>query len=230
MKKQQIDKIKKLDLAEFDKKLQAMADTGIFDDAMEESLNKLVREAEPTELTATEINQFYQTVTKASVERAIMEARSKTPVTNLPLGRFLQLVRDRSELTHAQIAGALDKGTSFVERIENGQINPLSLMVNEVADIMQLFRLTLTELAITIKAFPTVSYAKRSKIRGMARSSVKADAEDKGQRLEHAMDTALQAIAKKKSQNQPDSENIDPNYLGAIKRELKKRMAEDLLV
>lgn len=230
MKKQKINKVKNLDLETFDAKLRAMAEDGAFDGAMEESLDRLVRKTEPTELTASELNQFYLTVKKASVEKAIMEARSKTPVTDLPLGRFLQLVRDRSGLSHAQVARGLNKDASFVERIENGQIDPLSLMANELADIMQLFRLTLTEMISSIKAFLSLAAVKRCKISGMARSSVKADAEDKGERLAHAMDAALHAIAKKKTQDLPDIVKIDPDYLEIIKQELKQRRAEDLLV
>ena len=230
MKKQKIDKVKELDLATFDAKLRAMAENGAFYDAMEESLDRLVRETKPAELTDSEFNQFYQTVKKASGENAIMDARSKTSITDLPLGRFLQLVRDRSGLSHEQVGKILNKDASFIERIENGQINPLSLMANEVADIMQLFRLTFTEMISVIKAFLSLASVKRSRISGMARSSVKTDAADKGERLAHAMDAALHAIAKKKNKDQPDIVKINPDYLEAIKQELKQRRAKDLLV
>lgn len=230
MKKQQIDKIKNLNSATFDAKLRAMAEKGTFDDAMEESIDRLLRETNPAELTDSELKQFCQTVKKASGENAIMDARSKTPITDLPFGRFLQLVRDRSGLSHAQVGKILNKDASFIERIENGQINPLSLMANEVADIMQMFRLTFTEMISVIKAFLSLASVKRSRISGMARSSVKTDATDKGERLAHAMDAALQAIAKKKNKDQPDIVKINPDYLEAIKQELKQRRAKDLLV
>lgn len=230
MKKRKIEQVKKLDLVLFDAKLRAMAENGAFEDAMEESFDRLVRKIEPEELTANELKQFYQTVKKASVERAIMEARNKTSLTDLPLGRFLQLVRDRGGLSHVHVAVALNKDASFVERIENGQIDPLSLMADEVVDIMQLFHLTLTEMMCSIKAFLSLANVKRCKISGMARSSVKADAVDKGERLAHAMDAVLHAIAKKKTQGRPDTVKIDPGFMEAIKQELKKRKAEDLLV
>ena len=230
MKKQKIDKVKELDLAAFDAKLRAMAEKGAFDDAMEESIDRLLRETKPAELTDSELKQFCQTVKKASGENAIMDARSKTPITDLPFGRFLQLVRDRSGLSHAQVGNILNKDALFIERIENGQINPLSLMVNEVADIMQLFRLTFTEIISVIKAFLSLASVKRSRISGMARSSVKTDAADKGERLAHAMDAALHAIAKKKNKDRPDIVKINPDYLEAIKQELKQRRAKDLLI
>jgi len=230
MKKQKIDKVKELDLATFDTKLRAMAENGAFYDAMEESLDRLVRETEPAKLTDSELNQFYQTLKKASGENAIMDASSKTSITDLPFGRFLQLVRDRSGLSHEQVGNILNKDASFIERIEKGQLNPLNLMANEVADIMQLFRLTFTEMISVIKAFLSLASVKRLRISGMARSSVKADAADKGERLAHAMDAALSAIAKKKNKDRPDIVKINPDYLDAIKQELKQRRAEDLLV
>ena len=229
MRKQQIDRIKNMDLATFDVKLRAMAENGAFDDAMEESLDRLMQETEPAKLTTSELNRFYHTVNKASVEKVIMEARSNTHVSSLPLGRFLQLVRDRTGLTHAQVAGALNKDALFIERLENGQINPLNLMASEVADIMQLFRLTLTNIISTIKVYLSIGLSKQNRISGMARSSIQADAKDKGERLAHAMD-ALQAAIAKKSYSRADIVKIDPAYLDGLKKELKKRNAKDLLV
>ncbi|MBU4000575.1 helix-turn-helix domain-containing protein [Patescibacteria group bacterium] len=228
MKKQQIKKIKELDLTIFEAKLQAMAENGAFDDAMEESLDRLVRETKPAELTSSELNHFYQTVKKASGENAIMDARTETPVTDLPLGRFLQLVRDRSGLSHAQVGIILNKDASFVERIENGQINPLNLMANEVADIMLLFKLSLTEFINSVKIFLSISHVKKGKINAMARSSIKAGSIDKGNKLAHAMDAVLQAIVKK-SEKKIDEIKINPDYLEAIKQALKKRGAQNLL-
>lgn len=230
MKKQKINKVKELDLETFDAKLREVAKNGEFDDAMEESLDRLLSQTKPSELTNSELKQFYQTVKNASDENAIIDARTETPVSDLPLGRFIQIVRDRSGLSHAQVGKSLNKDASFVKRIENGQINPLSLMANEVADIMQLFQLTLSEMIITIKAFLSLSSIKQGKISGMARSSIKAGATDKGERLAHAMDAAMHAIAKKKNKDRPDIVKINPDYLEAIKQELKQRRAKDLLV
>jgi hypothetical protein len=217
-------------LATFDIKLRAMADSGSFDEGMGENLDRLLRETKPAMLTEKELSQFYQTARKASIERIIMEARVGIPISSLPLGRFLQLIRDRCRLSRVQIAESLNKDTTFVERVEEGQINPLTLMANEVADIMQLFRLTLTEIATTIKSFLSLTAVKRCKISGMARSSIKSDATNKGETLAHAMDAALQEIAKKKTQGRPDAIKIDPDYIEAVKQELKRRRAEDLLI
>lgn len=232
MKKRQIDRVKKLDLAIFEAKLQTMAKEGAFDSAMEESLNRLVRETEPAMLSDNELQQFYQTVRKASHENAIIEARGKTPATELPFGRHLQLIRDKSGLSQADIARLLNKDISYIEKIENGQISPLKLLAGDLADIMQIFRLTLTELKTTIKAFLSLHSVKTGRIRAMARSSIRAGIKEKGDSLAHAMDATLQAIAKKKHKTveKEDTIKIDPEYLGAIERVLKERGEEALLI
>ena len=230
MKKQQIDKVKKLDLAIFEAKLQAMAEDGVFDSAMEESLDRLVRETEPAVLSDKELRQFYQTVRKTSHENAIMEARREVSAADLPFGRYLQLIRDKSGLSKTDMARLLNKDRSYIEKIENGRINPLHLLAKDVVDIMQLFKLTLTELKTLIKAFLTVSSAKSGRISAMARSSIKPGTKDKGDKLAHAMDAALQAIAKKTARTEPDKTQIDPKYLESVQKEIKQRGAKDLLV
>lgn len=226
MKKQQIDKVKNLDLATFDEKLRAMAESGAFDDAIEQSISKLLNQTEPIELNPCELNKFYNSANRASVQKQILETRIKTSISSLPLGRFLQLVRDRSRLTHAQVASALNKDASFVQRLENGQINPINLKPYEVADIMQLFRLTLTNVISTINAYLSIGSTQQSRISGMARSSIQADATDKGECLAHAMDALQAVILKRKGHS---TEKIDPDYLDGVRRELKKRGAKDLL-
>ncbi len=230
MKKQQTNKIKKLALATFDAKLRAMAENGAFDEAMNESLDRLLREIEPTELSASELSQFHQTVKKASVESLIMEARRAMPVKVLSFGRYLQFIRDRCDLTKTDIARALNKDQTYVDKIESGRTNPLHLMAKDMADIMQLFRLTLTDLKTTIASFLSLANSKRSKASAMARSSIKAGEKGKEDSLELAMDAVLQAIAIKKGKACHGNIKIDPDYIDTIKKALKERGEKSLLV
>lgn len=230
MKKHKNTKPINSDLASFDKELCAMAKDGEFDESIDESLERLMRRTEPSNLSNSELSRFYQTVGKASLENAIMEARGNTPLTNLPIGRFIQLIRDRSKLSYAQVAKALNKDASFVERLENGRIDPLKLMAHEVADIMQLFRLNISELTTTLKAFISAGTANQKRVSGMARSSMKAGASDKGERLAHAMDALQMAIANKKGERTTESVHIDTAFIEGVRRELQKRDAKDLLV
>lgn len=230
MKKQQTDKVKNLDLTIFDAKLRAMADNGAFDDALDESLDRLLRETEPTELATSELSQFHQTVKKASVEKLITEARRVIPVKVLPFGRYLQLIRDKCDLSKTDIARVLNKDQTYINKIESGQTNPLHLIAKDVADIMQLFRLTLTDLKTTIASFLSLADSKKSKVSAMARSSIKAGEKGKEDSLGFAMDAALQAIATKKGKACHGPIKIDPDYIDAIKKVLKERGEKSLLV
>jgi len=230
MKKQQSNKKKNIDLVSFDAKLRSIAQSGAFDDAIDESLDRLLHSTEPTKLSDRELDQFHQTIQKASIERLIMEKRKAIPVKGLPFGRYLHLIRDRCDLTKKDIAKTLNKDRTYVDKIEKGQTNPLYLETKDVADIMQLFRLTLTDLKTTIKLFLTLSASKRSKASAMARSSIKAGEKGREDSLGLAMDAALQAIATKKGKSCHGNIKIDPEYINAIKNVLKGRGEKDLLV
>ena len=231
MKKRQIDKARKPDLAMFDAKLRAMAENGDFDDAMEENLDKLMRDTEPVELTAYEHSRFYRVIQKSSIENAIIEARKLTPLKAMSFGRYLQLVRDNGDLTKADIAKALNKDRTYIDKIEKGQTNPLQLRANDIADIMQLFRISLSELKTMITAFLSLAALKKGKrASAMARSSIKAGVKGKEDSLGLAMDAALQAIAKKEARDSKEHIKINPDYIDAVKQVLKERGEQNLFV
>jgi transcriptional regulator with XRE-family HTH domain len=230
MKKQQISKIKKLDLEAIDAKLREMAENGSFDEAIDESLVKHLREIEPSEISVSEFNQFLTTVKKASVENMILGARTEIPYKKLPFGRFIQLIRDRCDLTKADIAKVLDKDLTYIDKIEGGQTNPLHLNAKDIADIMQLFRINLTELKNCIDSFLSIADSKRFKVNAMARSSIKAGEKGKEESLGFAMDAALQAIADKKGKSYHIPQKVSPDYLNAIKDVLIERGEKVLLV
>jgi transcriptional regulator with XRE-family HTH domain len=229
MKRQQVDKVKKLDVKAFDQELKTMVDEGMLDADLDGAIVS-ENEIEPATLTKAEFERFYQTAKKASHEKALNEARGKIEAREDSFGRFLQRIREKSELSKQDVARLLNKDSSYIEKIENGRITPLNLSPPDVADIMQLFRLTVSELKTGIKAFLSLSTVKKGKISGMARSSIKAGTKGKEDSLAHAMDATLQAIAEKTGQAQPDKIKIDPDYLEAVKEELKKRGEENLLV
>ncbi len=233
MKKQQIEEVKKLSLAIFEKKLQSMAEEGEFNSSMGESLKEIPEdETEPAILLDDDLRKFYQTVERASHEKAIIDASKKTPVATLSFGRHLQLIRDKSGLSQSDIGKLLNKDSAYIEKIENGWINPLHLLANDLADIMQLFRLTLAELKMTIKTFLILSDRKKIRMSTMARSSSRVGTKERGDSLSHAMDAALQAINKKtpKIQEKDDKTEINPKYLEDIKKVLEERGEKELLI
>lgn len=229
MKKPRTDDTKGPDLNSFDSKMIAMAKKGDFDNAINETLDRLFNEIESAPLSQSELIKFQNTVQNASVKRLILESRKTMPVKSIPFGRFLQLVRDRCEISKIDIARTLGKEPTFIEKIENGQTNPLDLIAEDVVDIMQLFRMTLTELKNSIAASLSVSDSKKIKISAIARSTLKSG--DKGQedKLGLAMDAALQAIIAKRGKSFNSEMVINPDYIETIKRILKNREESALL-
>lgn len=227
MEKRSIDKIINLDESVFEKKLNTMAK---MDDLTENCINQIFDKIQPIEISTQERNQFYKTVKKASDRKVLLEARKNTPSSDLPFGRYLQRIRDNSGLSEIDISNFLNKDSSYIEGIENGRVNPLDLAANEIADIMQLFRLTFSELKTAITAFLDFIPAKKGRITAMARSSGKIACDKKGTKFEFARDAALQAILKKKSPASPRKAEIDPDYLEAIKDILEQRNEKNLLV
>ena len=224
MKKQQIENIKKVDPVVFEKKLQAMAMEGKFDFAFDD----IGEEA----LSPEEMKRFYKTARKASQENALIKAREGVTKVELPFGRHLQKIRNASGLSQLDVANLLKKNSPYVEKIENGHINPLNLSANDLADIMEVFRLSLTELKAAINEFLSFLAVKPPRVSAMARSSIKAGTKEKGDSVAHAVDATLQAIAKAKKKNKEQEKKleIDQNYLEDLQKLLKNRGLERLLI
>ena len=230
MKKQRTDKIKNLDLSVFEDKLRAMAENGEIDSALATYFDTLDLENGPDLLNGSEVRKLYQTVNKASHTNAILKARKTVSIEGLPFGRFLHSVRDKSGLTKSDTAKLLNKDNPYIEKIENGQLNPLELGAANVADIMQLFRLTMTELITTVKTSLMLAKARPAKASAMGRSSIKDGSAERNDALSFAMDAAFLAIKKQQGKKQSDKAKIDPKYIDTIKKLLQERDETDLLV
>lgn len=223
MKKRQIDKIKNLGLAAFEQKLRSMAQ----EDESPLGLDAL-NSIQPAVLSEENRQQFLNTVKRAAHERALEEASKKCRKAELPFGRHLQTIRDQSGLTQADIARLLNKPPSYIDKLESGQINPLTILATDLAQIMQLFRITLSGLKKTISAFLLLSTRQTGGVSVMARSSIQTGTKERGDGLGHARDAVLQAIAKKKGGQ--DAQQIPPDFLQSVQDVLKQRGEEKLLV
>jgi transcriptional regulator with XRE-family HTH domain len=213
MKKQLTNKIA---LSAIEKKLQELDADDIFE------------LCEPMPLSDDELKYLKSNVSRAAMERVLVEAKSQISYVKLSFGRYLQLIRDKSELTVQNIASLLKKEQSYITKIENGQIDPLKIPFKEMADIMQLFRINLTELKTSIEAFLKISPLKGKRVAGMARSTGKQGATGKADTLSHAMDAVLQKIATKKTSS--SKVIVDSKYINLVKTELQKRKDNNLLV
>ena len=227
MNKKHIEKLEKTDVSVFEKKLHYMASSGELDSFINKIADRIYNELIPTPLSERELKSLYQTVKKASQKKVLRDARKYLTV-NLAFGRLLQFLRDKSGLTQIDIARLLRKDKSYVENLENCQIDPLKMPVCDLVDILELFRINLSEFVRAIKEYATLLSTKTSKVSAMARSSIKVGTKRRGESLAHAIDSVLLAIAKKEGQNHHT--DVDSNLLEELKKELIKRGSNDLLI
>lgn len=224
MKKRQIEIIKELNLATFDRKLRDMANVGeLFPGGNE------LQTTPPVSLSDEDRLCFLDTVKRASQERALIEASKKIRKAELPFGRHLHTIRDKCGLTQSDIAKLLKKPPTYIEKIESGQISPLAMLVADLVDIMQLFRLTLSDLKTTTTASLLLAGKPAGNVSVMARSSLKTDTKERGDGLGHAMDAVLQAIAKKNAKPE-DTPKIEASFLKSVQDAIRERGEQDLLV
>lgn len=224
-----IEKIEKIEVSIFEKKLRDLASVGKLEASMDRLTEQICRELVPTTLSEEELKSLYQTAKKASQEKALRDARKYLTV-NLAFGRLLQFLRDKSGLTQIDIARLLRKDKSYVENLENCRVDPLKMPIRDLADILELFRINLSEFVRAVKEIATLSSAKTGKVSAMARSSIKTGTKQRGESLAHAIDSVLLAIAKKEGQSNPDKTDIDDSSLDELRKELVKRGSNDLLV
>ena len=213
-----------MNLVTFDRKLQGMASEGRLL-PVDDELNT----SQEASLTDGDRLCFLDTVKRASQERAILEVSKKFCKTELPFGRHLHTIRNKCGLNQSDIAKLLKKPPAYIEKVESGQVNPVTMLVGDLVDIMQLFRLTLSDLKTTVTASLLLSAKSTDNVSVMARSSLKIDTKERGDGLGHAMDAVLQAIAKKTAKPE-DTPTIDVSFLKSVQDTLKERGEQELLV
>ena len=90
----------------------------------------------PPEKTARIRARFVEKVILTLHPQPVREISAKWP-----LGRWFEAIRESLRLTREDVAAAIGKEASFVERLERGEVMPWECDPGEVADLMRLFRL-----------------------------------------------------------------------------------------
>jgi transcriptional regulator with XRE-family HTH domain len=220
MKNKNSDKKMSLNLAVLEKKLKAMAQDG--------DLNSILEDIKPAPLSDKKHHGFYTTVKRASIENHIIEARKELPRTKLPFGRHIQWIRAKGGISKRDIAQSLRKDISYIDKIEEGRTNPLCLLINDLAEIMQLFKIKVSEFIQAVKAYQKLTNSNTGKMNAMARSSFGLGSDKKEEALSHAFDAVRLEIVKKKKLSQEPSE-IDKEFIEKLKIELKRQGYIELL-
>lgn len=158
-------------------------------------------------------------------------ARAKEEVKDtrsLPLGRFVEVTREKAGMTRLQVAGRLKKNEEYVVRLERGDISPVSMAPQDIADIVELLHIGFESVKEMVAASITVLASKHN-YRASARSygGLRHDARTDD------VDRALDAFARKMQNKTGANRETTPEMtacLVRVKAELEKRGRKDLLV
>ncbi len=157
-------------------------------------------------------------------------ARAKGTISDtesLPLGRFVEAVREQAGITRVQIARRLEKNEEYVSRLERGDINPVSIPVADFVNIMGLFQVGLGSITQMVVASIRIADSKHT-YRAAARSHGGLRHDTRTEDVERALDAFARKMQKKRATDSGVPPEVDA-CLSRIRDELKRRGRTDLL-
>jgi hypothetical protein len=158
-------------------------------------------------------------------------ARAKTLVPDgrsLPLGRFIEAIREKAGMTRIQIAWRLKKNEAYISRLERGDLGPVSIPPTDFVDIMGLIQIGLREVTAMVVASISTAASKHT-YRAAARSHGGLPHDTRTADVERALD----AFARKMQKKAPTGSSIPPeldSFLKLVRDELERRGRTDLLI
>jgi len=160
-------------------------------------------------------------------DAAIVEAKQAVQVKSLSLGRFLEAVRQKANLTRANVAERLKKTDEYVQRLERGDLSPVQLPTRELADVIELFRLGLRAVTEMIMATVQTANLKQS-YRATARSHGGVRHDIRGEDVERALDAFARKMRQKSMERAALPEDVQ-TCISKLEEELKRRGRIELL-
>ena len=161
----------------------------------------------------------------AALTRAKEDVRD---TRSLPLGRFVEVVREKAGMTRAQVAGRLKKDEEYVLRFERGDVSPVSMAAPDIADIAELLQIGFGSVTEMVAASITVSESKHT-YRASARSHGGLQHDARTDDVDRALDAFARKMQNKAAANRVASPELTA-FLGRVRAELEKRGRKDLLV
>lgn len=160
-------------------------------------------------------------------DAAIARAKQAVQVKSLSLGRFLEAIRQKANLTRADVAERLKKTNEYVQRLERGDLSPVQLPTRELADVIELFCLGLR--AVTEMIMATVQTANlKQTYRAAARSHGGVRHDIRGEDVERALDAFARKMSQKSMARAGLPEDVQA-CVSKLEEELKRRGRVELL-
>lgn len=160
-------------------------------------------------------------------DAAIARAKEVVNPKSMSLGRFLEAVRAKANLTRLDVGTRLQKSDEYVLRLERGDLNPAELPTRDLADVVELFRLVVTMVAEMILVSVETMSTKQN-IRASARSHGGLRHDVRGEDVERALDAFAQKLASKSSRGKTQSKELETCMIN-LRKELQGRGQVELL-
>ena len=160
-------------------------------------------------------------------DAAIALAKASIPrKEKLSLGRYCEALRENAGLTRADIATRLRTKEDYVQRLERGDLDPLTIPAVQFADLVEVFQTHLNLIAEMLVSGIETAAAKQSyRVAARAHGGIRHE-----QRTED-VERALDAFARKmrvKSQGVPAAPETHA-YVAKVREVLERRGRGDLL-
>lgn len=160
-------------------------------------------------------------------DAAIVRAKQAVQPKSLALGRFLEAIRQKANLTRADVAERLKKTDEYVQRLERGDLSPVQLPTRELADVIELFGLGLRAVTEMIMATVQTANLKQS-YRGTARSHGGVRHDVRGEDVERALDAFARKMRQKSMARAALPADVQ-TCISKLEEELKRRGRVELL-
>ena len=160
-------------------------------------------------------------------DAAIVRAKEAVNPKSISLGRFLEAVRAKANLTRLDVGIRLQKSDEYVLRLERGDLNPSELPTRDLADVVELFHLVVTMVAEMILVSVETMTTKQS-IRASARSHGGLRHDVRGEDVERALDAFAQKLARKSAMGKAEPKELEA-CMTNLRKELQRRGQVELL-
>jgi ribosome-binding protein aMBF1 (putative translation factor) len=160
-------------------------------------------------------------------DSAIALAKQALEIKSPALGRFLEAVRQKANLTRVDIAERLKKADEYVQRLERGDLSPVQLPTRELADVVELFCLRVSEVSEMIVATLQTANIKQT-YRAAARSHGGVRHDLRGEDVERALDAFARKMRQKLAARSGLSDDVRL-CISKLEEELKRRGRVELL-
>ena len=205
--------------------LEELAKRGLVEFPVTEEFVAAFERSVPGEkLSDEEVFILYKAARSAYQDSVVKKARESLPGEGCTLGQYVKLIREKTNLSLTEIADRIGVPFATLKRLEENTESPTRIPVPKLCNLMELFRLRLSELVSAVERSLALFLAREKAAQAQARSTAQPGSRDRGAITTEALDMLLT-----KASARGRVVRIEPGLVEEITQELRARGREDLL-